>query len=372
MIPADKKEWMRLAFGENIGPVGFRHLIGFYGSAAEAVRHVNQLAAAGGRKKPIRLPADAEVERQFQAADACGAEIVCAYEPKYPQVLRALSDAPPVLFVKGDIDALNLPAVAIVGTRNASLNGKNIARHFAKELAGKGYAVVSGLAKGIDAAAHAGALEAGGKTIAVLGSAVDDIYPPENKDLYTQIAEKGCIVSELTFGSPLNPKNFPRRNRIISGLAQGVLVIEAQEKSGSLITARCAADQGREVFAVPGSPVDPRSQGPNKLIKDGATLVSHINDITDVLEQAPDFRLTEPQDAAAYRPAPPDDADMTAAHDVVLSNLGADIVSVDELIRACDLPAQLVQIVLVELELAGRLERYHGGRVSLIMTLEDI
>ena len=371
MTSAEKKEWVRLAFGENIGPVSFAQLIAFYGSAAQAIRHVNTLAHAGGRKKPIHLPSDAEIEKQFTLAEQNGVDILCSCDAPYPQALRALPDAPPVLFAKGDLGLLNHPAVAIVGTRNASLNGKNIAKHFAKELAARDYAVISGMAKGIDAMAHIGALEAGGKTIAVLGSAITDIYPPENKELYAQITQKGCIVSELMFGTPLSPQNFPRRNRIISGLSRGVLVIEAQEKSGSLITARCAADQGRDVFSVPGSPMDPRSAGPNKLIKDGAVLVSKTSDITDVLEQQPAFHLTEKPTSARYQPAPLSDADRANAHDIVLSNLSADIVSVDELIRACDLPAQLVHIVLVELELAGRLERYHGGRVSLIMNMED-
>lgn len=371
----EKKEWLQLALSENVGPVVFRHLLAYFGSAKEALLHVNEFAKRGGRQKPIVLATEKQAIHQLQQAEKMGAEILPWCDPDYPKLLKAIEDTPPVLFVKGHLAVAKKNTFGIVGTRNASLNGKNFTRHIAHELSQKDYVVISGMAKGIDAAAHEGALanmDGTGGTIAVVGTALNDIYPAENKKLFETIYNRGCVISELPFGTPIAPQNFPRRNRIISGLSKGILVIEAQIRSGSLITARLAKEQGRDVFAVPGFPLEARSEGPNRLLKQGAVLVENVNDIIDVLENLMHpFQVNEPDFDDFYQPVSVvSEDDLSKARALILENLSTEPVGVDDLIRGTELTAQLVNIVLVELELAGRIERHPGNRVSILAIIE--
>ena len=371
MTNTELSDWLRLSLSENVGPATFRQLLAFFGNAKEALAHIGELAKRGGGKREIKVASEKQAEAQMKRAEKVGADILTWKDADYPFLLKQIKDAPPVIFALGHKGLLAGSSVAIVGTRNASLNGKNIARFLAAGLIEQNYSVVSGMAKGIDAAAHTGALESGivneSGTIAVLGTPVDEIYPAENKELYTQIKERGCLVSELPFGTPLVPQNFPRRNRIISGLSKGVVVIEANLKSGSLITAREAADQGRDVFAVPGFPMDPRSSGPNALIQDGATLVQSAKDIVDALAREKTFHLEEMAKPKDYKlDFHSIEANLDKVRQKVLENLSAEPVEIDALVRATESTMQEVNVVLVELELAGRLERHPGNRVSLI------
>ena len=363
-------DWLRLSLSENVGPTTFRQLLSFFGSSKEALAHIGELAGRGG-KREIKIATEKQAESQLNRAEKVGAKLLTWQDAEYPFLLKQIKDAPPILFTLGHTGLLSQNAVAIVGTRNASLNGKNIARFLAAGLIENNYSVVSGMAKGIDAAAHTGALESGivneSGTIAVLGTPVDEAYPQENTPLYQQIKERGCLVSELPFGTPLVPQNFPRRNRIISGLSKGVVVIEAQVKSGSLITAREAANQGRDVFAVPGFPMDPRSAGPNALIQDGATLVQSAKDIVNTLSAEKTFHLSETLAEQDYKlDFHSIEANLETVRQKVMENLSAEPVEVDSLVRATESTMQEVNVVLVELELAGRLERHPGNRVSLI------
>ena len=370
MTEQERIDWLRLAFSENVGPATFRKLLSIFGSPAKALRNIEDWAKQGGAKKDIKIADEKSAQYQIKRADKLNAQIILSCDPDYPQLLKQISDAPPVLFVLGHAHLLNKRCVAMVGTRAATLNGKNFATHLAKELSEQDYIIVSGMAKGIDRAAHTGALqnttEKGG-TIAVLGSAIDEVYPPENQDIYDEIKRRGCLISEFPFDTVLKPQNFPRRNRIISGLSEGVVVIEANLKSGSLITAKEALSQGREVFAVPGSPLDPRAAGPNALIQDGATLVTQTRDITDVLDSIQTFHLSDTFDHNEYQlDHIPEQKEIDRARALILENLSPEMIEIDELIRATKLDARLVHIVLTQLELAGRLEHFTGNRIALI------
>lgn len=365
----ERKEWLRLYRSENVGCVTFNRLLDYYASPAEAIKHINEFAQRGGSRRKIKLCTQEQADAEIQAVKSIGARLIAACEPDYPEALRQISDAPPIITVLGCTSLLRNPnKFGIVGTRSASLNGKNMARHLSFDLAQADYVVVSGMARGIDTAAAEGALAAPqkGGTIAVLGTGIDVVYPTENKALYEQIKERGLLVSEFPFGAKPQLAHFPRRNRIISGLSQGVLVIEAGDHSGSLITAQYAAEQNREVFAVPGSPLDPRSQAPNKLLKQGAHLVETAEDIIDVLSGQQFFQLQEETVPFSDRLINPDAQQLSSVRAVVLENLSPESVSVDELIQELHLSAAMVNIVLVELELAGRLERFPGNRVALI------
>ncbi|MBQ9738283.1 MAG: DNA-processing protein DprA [Alphaproteobacteria bacterium] len=368
-----KKEWMQLAFSENVGPITFHSLLGFFGTPKEALAHVDEFARRGGRTREIKIADERQVDEQLRLAEEFDTQIIVSGEKDYPRLLKKTTDMPPVLFVRGHFVLTQKNAVALVGTRNASLNGRSFARRLALDLAQKDYVVVSGMAKGIDTAAHEGALGADigmGGTIAVVGTPLNEVYPAENDALFKQICERGCVLSELPFGSPTSPQNFPRRNRIISGLSKGVCVVEAQGKSGSLITARLAKEQERLLFAVPGFPLDARSEGPNKLIKQGAILVESATDILYELEDLTNqHRFNEP-DAfdEAIMPSYPSvsDNELDKARKIITDSLSSQPTGVDELIRGTELTAQIVSIILVELELAGRIERHPGGRVSLL------
>lgn len=362
----EKMSWLRLSRTENIGPVTFYRLIEAYGSASKAIDALPDLAKRGGRAKPLIAAPLTQVEREYQAIKKFGGDIICAAETDYPVSLAAIDDAPPVVTYTGNIALLKKSCVGIVGSRNASLNGRKFTEKLAHDLGTAGATVISGLARGIDTAAHAGSLDTG--TVAVLGGGLDIIYPPENKDLYAQIRERGLIVAESPFGQQPFAQSFPRRNRIISGLSQGVVIVEATFKSGSLITARMAGEQGRDVFAVPGHPLDPRAEGPNALIRDGAVLIRNAG---DVLESLSTFQSGSLQDSASqkYEPLniqPVDNQTLDRVRDEVMSCLSHTPVSVDEIIRSAALPAAAVQIVILEMELAGRVQRLPGHRISLI------
>lgn len=359
----ERLAWLRLIRSENIGPIIFHQLIEAYGSATEALAALPELSRKGGLRRDIKLcsPADAQVE--IDAAAAAGARFIASCEPDYPALLRHVDGGPPLICVKGRLDLLKQEAVAIVGSRNASANGKRLARLFAAELAGAGFTIVSGLARGIDTAAHEAALERG--TVAVLGNGVDIAYPPENARLQEAIGRDGALVSENPPGAEPRAESFPRRNRIISGMSRAVIIVEAALRSGSLITARLANEQGREVFAVPGSPLDPRSEGTNRLISEGAHLLARSQDVLDVIA-AMRPRLEE---SAAPKPPvarPMVEDDEKPARAAILALLSPAPTDIDDLIRESGIPAQVVLGVLMELELAGKLVRHGRQLVSSI------
>lgn len=356
--------WLRLIRTPNVGPASFRDLINRFGSAETAIEMLPEIMMAGGANRPVRVPSMAEAETEMQLARRCGARFVALGEHDYPQTLTRMDNPPPLLAVKGTAAVFSLPPVAIVGARNASLAGIKMARMLASELGRNGYGVISGLARGIDTAAHQGSLDTG--TVGVLAGGIDRPYPPENVGLCDEIAERGAIVSEMPFGWEPRAQDFPRRNRIVAGLSLGLVVVEAAQRSGSLISARLAGEMGRLVFAVPGSPLDPRAAGSNGLLKDGATLVTEAADVLEALAPlvgrqpfAP-ASLEEPPDFTAT--PPPVDGDRAR----VIEALGPVPVEVDELIRHTWLHPAQIFMILLELDLAGRLERHSGGRVSLV------
>ena len=368
-IPSlDEKEkiaWLRLIRTENIGPITFYQLLQNFGTAQKAIAALPTLSRKGGRLKDLKLCTEDAAVAEMEALHALGGRMIFAAEELYPLALSAIEDAPPVLSVLGNPRLLNLPCIGVVGARNASLNGRKFAEKLSKDLGSGGQIVVSGLARGIDAAAHTGAIATG--TVACVAGGVDIIYPPENMTLHKQIKEEGCIVAESPLGMEPMAKHFPKRNRIISGLSAGVVVVEATVKSGSLITARLAAEQGRDVYAIPGHPFDPRAAGPNKLIQDGATLVLDANDILQNLADYSGSRqgLNEPSQPT-WNPENLDENDAEAVRDQILQNLSSTPVTVDELVRSCHVTIPAVQMVLLELEIAGRVQRLPGNRIVLL------
>ncbi|MER8884959.1 MULTISPECIES: DNA-processing protein DprA [unclassified Mesorhizobium] len=357
--------WLRLIRTPNVGPASFRDLINRFGSAEAALSMLPELMISGGAKKIVRIPSIAEAEAELETARRAGARFVGIGEADYPPLMKSMDHPPPLLAVRGNSAVFRLPAVAIVGARNASLAGIKMARMLAADLGRDGYGIVSGLARGIDTAAHQGSLATG--TIGVLAGGLDLPYPPENAGLCDEIAERGgAIISEMPFGWQPRAQDFPRRNRLVAGAALGLVVVEAAQRSGSLISARLAGEMGRLVFAVPGSPLDPRAAGANGLLKDGATLVTEAADITSAIAPlvgawAPRTSpLEEPPDFSATPPPREDDRDR------VVEALGPTPVAVDEIIRHTGLHPAQVFMVLLELDLAGRLERHAGGNVSLI------
>jgi DNA processing protein len=361
--------WIRLARSDGIGTKTFRGLLERAGTARQAVDHLPDFVRGG---RPIKLLPFGEAEREFEAAARAGLSYVTWRDADFPEPLKAIEDAPPLLLVKGSPRALRPPMIAIVGARNATLNGRKFAKMLGADLAAAGLTVVSGMARGVDGAAHEGALSAqGGRTVAVLAGGADVVYPPEHAKLHARIAETGAVVAELPPGTEPTAPLFPRRNRIISGLSHGVVVVEATLKSGSLITARLAADQGREVFAVPGSPLDPRAQGPNALIRDGAILVQSKNDIIENIPYkiagSPEFY--EAGQWTSQHSENNKENDPETVRGQIETALGAAPAAVDELVRQCQVSAAVVAGVLMELELEGRLERLPGNRVALVGTV---
>ncbi|HEX2134404.1 MAG TPA: DNA-processing protein DprA [Microvirga sp.] len=388
-------DWLRLIRSESVGPRTFRALVNKFGGAAAALEALPDLARRGGRPG-LKIATRAEAEKELAAAARIGVRLVALGEPDYPKALQAVDTAPPLIALRGNAAVLDKPAVAIVGSRNASAAGSTFAERLARQLGEAGYVIVSGLARGIDTRAHRAGLQTG--TVAVLAGGQDRVYPAENEPLAQAILESGgALLSEMPLGWEPRGRDFPRRNRIVSGLCYGVVVVEAARRSGSLITARFALEQGREVFAVPGSPLDPRAEGTNDLIRQGATLCASAEHVTAVLDPLiaagpkPDRSAEEPAQGQAPEPlwdelelpdlpdlapapmrlsAPPlepaRDGTETAGAPSILDLLGPSPVAIDELVRQSGLPIRLVQMELLELEIAGRLERHGGNAVSLI------
>lgn len=356
----DRIARLRLIRSDNIGPVTYFQLLARFGSASAALEAIPELAARGGGRAP-RLAPRAAVEREMEQVERLGGRYLFLGQGLYPPLLAELESAPPALIVKGHLSLLEKPAIAMVGARNASAAACRFARTLAQDLGTAGAVVASGLARGIDTAAHDGSLESG--TIAVIAGGIDIFYPPENEARQQAIAERGLLIAEQPPGVEPRARHFPYRNRIIAGLAHGTVVVEAAPKSGSLITARYATEYGRDVMAVPGSPLDPRAQGCNQLIREGAILIQNAD---DVLEAIQPFSLRPLAQRSADYAAPASAADASEGErQVVLDLLSSTAVPVDELIRQSGLAPAIVQTVLLELELAGRLERHAGGKVSL-------
>ena len=361
---AERRDWLRLSRTENVGPVAFGQLLARFGTAARALDALPDLARRGGRSQGLKPLSIDEADRELAAGERLGARLLAVVEPDFPRMLAAVDPPPPLIWTRGDAALLKRPAVAIVGARIASAAGQRFARGLAAELGRAGLVIASGLARGIDGAAHEGALPTG--TVAVLGGGVDDVYPPEHRELYDQIVERGCIVSESEVGRRAQARDFPRRNRIISGLSQGVVVVEAEIRSGSLITARMAGEQGRDVFSVPGSPLDPRAKGTNDLLRQGAILCEGAEDVLRALERPggmgePDHGAGPLFDFAASQP-PEEEIDRVRRR--ISDLLSPTPVPRDELVRMTGAPGPVVFAALVELSLAGRAELLPGGMVA--------
>lgn len=393
------RDRLRLARTEGVGPITFRRLMRRFASAAEAIEALPGLAraGAGGRRAAPAVPSSGEAERELEQVARLGARVLVVDGPDYPPLLGLLEDAPSVLTVLGSVDALSARAVALVGGRNASANGQRVAEVLAADLALAGLVVVSGMARGVDAAAHEGALGTG-RTVACIAGGIDVAYPAENEALQRRVAGRGAVVAEAPLGTAPQSRHFPKRNRVIAGLSLGVVVVEAAPRSGSLITARMAQEAGRELFAVPGSPLDPRCRGSNDLIRQGAHLTESAADVLDNLPDHPGrvglarspvfaraapaapLRATAPETATetataqgapqrrfrteASPEAPSGEVDAARAR--VIESLGAAPTPVDDLVRRCQFSASAVMAVLLELELAGRVEMLPGNRVALI------
>lgn len=409
MLTRDERlDWLQLARTGGVGPRTFTKLLSRFETPRRALRELPRLAAETGARDRYHPFSRAEAEAELEAIENAGWDLVTRADAAYPSRLREIPDPPPVFTVRGCTSVLTAPAVAVVGARNASGNGRAFAKSLARDLAAEGLVVVSGLARGIDGAAHEGALAAEGVTVAALASGLDVPYPPEHTDLLARLAETGAGISERPMGAEPQARHFPKRNRLIAGLSIGVVVVEAAPHSGSLITAHLAADLGREVMAVPGSPLDPRHRGTNQLLREGATLVESAADVTAVLapqlegmplplrprrsrtEARPKATAREPAgrwaEGAGDRAAPGSVSSMparplgVAGPDVgavssdqddvsrrVCACLGPEPLLVDELIRQCSAPTSAVQNALLELELEGRITRHPGGRVALAL-----
>lgn len=382
-----RRDWLRLSRSEGVGPRTFQGLIDRFGTPRAALEALPALARARGRN--VVVPSDADIEREMTRAARLGIRLVASCEGDYPDLLGEIDGAPPVLGIRGNPDVLHRPAIGIVGARNASAIGRKMASKLAEGLSAAGHVVVSGLARGIDTEAHRASMEGG--TVAVLAGGLDRPYPPENAALLDEIAEKGAAISEMPLGLSPRGRDFPRRNRLISGLSVAVVVVEAARRSGSLITARMAGEQGREVFAVPGSPLDPRCEGSNDLLRDGASIATSAEDILAVLKPmagkgpraptlfrekpaAKDIDLFADWDPVAggalwEEAAEPDEREeadfaSVSAETRLTALLSVDPVEIDLLTRLSGLPARIVQVTLSELELAGSVTRYPGNRVA--------
>jgi DNA processing protein len=357
--------------------VTFRELINHFGGAQQALEALPELSRRGGAGRVIRISPKADAEKELEAASRVGAVSLFTVEPNYPALLARIDAPPPMIYVKGRQELLNKPAVAIVGSRQCSAAGVQLTLRFASELAAAGFTVVSGLARGIDRASHEASLSCG--TVAVVAGGIDWVYPPEHAELQSVIGREGCLVTDRPPGFKPRERDFPRRNRFIAGLAYGVVIIEAAMRSGSLTTARYANDLGREVFAIPGHPLDPRAEGTNRLIKQGATLVTEPSEVTEVLRpmiDTEDLRLVHdirsvassvtPFRQGASRPSQlAGDRETAETMNAVLAALGPAPIAVDAISRATGLDVQSVQIALLELDLAGRIERQGLSLVAL-------
>ena len=360
----ERLDWLRLIRSNNVGPRTFHDLVNHCGGVRAALTALPDLGRRGGARYSPRICSHEKAAAEIETARALGIEFVALGEPDYPMRLQMIDDPPPLIAVRGKLDALAQPLIAIVGSRNASAAGVKFAEGMARDLGSAGFVVVSGLARGIDAAAHRGSLASG--TVAVLAGGHERIYPPEHTELLESIVSAGAAISEMPLAWEPRAHDFPRRNRLVSGLSLGVVVVEAARRSGSLITSRLAGEQGREVFAVPGSPLDPRSEGTNGLLKQGAIPVTQAADVISVLkpildrEYVPASAQEHPQEQIAASEAEPDRDDRTRIVDL----LGPAPVSVDDLVRLSRTSPTIVRGVLLELEIAGRLERHGAGLVS--------
>jgi DNA processing protein len=375
--PPERLAWLRLARSRGLGGALFFRLIERFGKPSAVIKALPRLQAQLAQKG-FELASERQVQEEVEALVGLGGTHLMADEPGYPQPLRNIADPPPVLTLLGREELLNGRAMAVVGARNASGNGRFLAASLARDVSRRGLTVVSGLARGIDTAAHQGGLDGEGSTIAVLGAGLDIVYPPENADLHARIAVEGLIISERAPGTPPLARHFPRRNRIIAGLSSAVLVVEAAARSGSLMTARLAGAEGREVMAVPGSPLDPRHAGTNQLLREGAALVTGIDDVMAALPAwtaTPAPRPERPRRAApdappaVARPAPPRAASAAAVPaqalpEQIATLLGVEPMPVDEVIRQCHASPSEVQNALLDLELDGRVKRHPGNRIS--------
>jgi DNA processing protein len=370
LSPQERTARLQLIRSETVGAITFYKLLARFGSAIKALDALPLMAQRGGKKHAPRIMTVTEAEEELSKLDTYGAQMIIFGDDDYPEWLSTIEDAPPVLSIMGDSSILSKSCIGIVGARNASANAKRFTHQLAGELGQKGQIIVSGMARGIDTAAHTASLDTG--TIAVLAGGIDEIYPTENTSLYHAISEKGCVITEMPIGTKPTAHHFPRRNRIVSGLAKGVVVVEASMRSGSLITARLASEQGREVFAVPGFPGDPRAAGPNSLIQNGAKLVQNADDILVEL-MAMNAKSIKPQSSLFEGIAEPYhdfDRDIINsespenAHEIIMQTLSATPLDVDELTRASGLKIAAIQTTLLELELAGIIHRHPGNRVS--------
>lgn len=362
LSPDEKIAWLRLTRSDTVGAITFHRLISRYKTASNALEALTHLKTS----KPVKIFSRSQAEDEIAALQKIGGVMIAACEPDYPLALSAIEDAPPVITVRGNTALFRRDAVGIVGSRNCSLNGRRFSQKLAQDLGAAGYVIASGLARGIDTSAHEGGLKTG--TVACVAGGVDVVYPRENQALYDQICEQGAIVSECALGTQPIAQHFPKRNRIITGLSLGVVVVEANLKSGSLISARTAAEQGRDVFAVPGFPADPRSAGTNALIRDGAVLVRGAEDVLEQLGSflaKPPVRLQPPPDGLFEEAAIFSEATGNA-QEIILRALSPSPVGVDEIVRACNLRSSVVQGTLLELEMSGVVQRLPGNRVSLI------
>jgi len=359
LSPAERLAWLRLARTETVGAVSFRRLLARFGEPGAALAALPEIARRAGRGASLQIPSAVEAEAELADGEAMGAKLLLSADADFPAALAALDPPPPLLWVLGQTDLLDRRAAAVVGARIASAQGRRFARGLAADLGAAGLVVVSGLARGIDAAAHEGALASG--TVAVLGGGLADIYPPENEPLYEVIAARGCLVSESAPRRRAQARDFPRRNRLISGLSLAVVVVEAELRSGSLITARMALEQGREVLAVPGSPLDPRCRGCNDLIRQGAGVCEEADDVLRAIEGVTGFRAPP-----SPRFAPDADADISEAlRERLFVLLSPTPVAIDELARLAAAPPGQVFAALVELSLAGRAELHPGATAAL-------
>ena len=361
----ERVDWLRLIRSENVGPITFFRLLELYGSPGEALKVLPEMAKNGGKKKSLKIFSTHAAECELAHAEQIGAVLVCAREPPYPKSLYAFEGGPPCIYVRGNVDILQKSIIGVVGARNASIGARQFACRLSFDLGKIGFAIASGLARGIDTAAHEGSLDTG--TIAVMAGGLDIIYPPDNKGLFENICCKGAVVSEMPPGTEPQARYFPRRNRIIAGLSRGIVVVEAATRSGSLITAKMANDQGRDIFAVPGSPLEPRSEGPNQLIRDGAILVRNAADIVATLNRPGEQILSDrlPPYFSAHTSTIPSENRLHIVRRTILRNLSLVPVSVDEITRQCELSVTEVNVALVELELADRITRSYSGLVSL-------
>ena len=366
----EKKFRLRLIRSENIGPITFNQLILRFGNAEKALAAIPNMAQKGGAKRKIKISSEKDAISEAAKLRDMGGKFFHKGEDDYPSFLTTMDDAPPILSLLGNGHLLKKQSFAIIGARNASTNAKRMAQQFATNIGKHDMVITSGLARGIDRHAHIGAFENG--TIAVVAGGVDVIYPNENKDIYEEIIKLGAVISEMPLATKPQARHFPRRNRIISGISWGVLIVEAALRSGSLITARFANEQGREVFATPGSPLDARSKGTNNLIRLGAHLCENIDDILNIYNSLSSQYLSENQQ---YNIEPTfvedvSEKEITNYRDRIIEAIGNSPVAIDDIIRQLDLPFPIIWVVLMELELAGRLERLPAGHITLLQNID--